>query len=202
MASPNELNSYLNFKQTVEALPRSSKFRTYTSSELTPIQQTLHLSQPLLDWYQTAAPESTCYIPWYGNDVDIPPPTELVDFQEGYRWLAGNRQMRFEDWRDEWIVIASVGGDPFIAVVNEPATPVLADIHGQGYWNPRQISSSLPNFIASLAIWINIMQQHKTQNTFLTQDYELHPDFCADLEHHLQNFADPYWQAFLKFTTT
>lgn len=202
MASTNEINIHLNFKQAVEALPRSSKFRAYTPSELAPVQQELKLSPALMMWYQTAAPESMCYIPWFGNDVDIPPPTQLIDYQEGYRWLAGNRNIRFEDWHDEWIVIASVGGDPFIAVVNEPDTPVLADIHGQGYWNPRQISGSLPNFIASLAIWINLMQQHKTQNTFLTQDYELHPGFRADLKSRLQGLADPYWQAFLKFTTT
>ena len=73
-------------------------------------------------------------IPTTGNPFEIAPLALLWERQAGYRWhsLSGER---LADWRDEWLVVADQGGDPFI--LNQTTGTVLHAGHGGGAWKPE-----------------------------------------------------------------
>ncbi|MEU2204703.1 hypothetical protein AB0P19_10470 [Microbacterium oleivorans] len=74
--------------------------------------------------------------------------------QAGYRFVLENGEWADAAargaWRPEWIVLDSIGADPFIADISAPGIPVLEDRHGEGRWNPSPAAPTLADFIGSL----------------------------------------------------
>ncbi|SFG88555.1 hypothetical protein [Methylobacterium gossipiicola] len=75
-------------------------------------------------------------IPTTGNAFAIPPLARLWEGQAGYRW-HGLTGKRLAGWRDEWLVVADQGGDPFI--LDGTTGAVLHAHHGGGAWEPEPI---------------------------------------------------------------
>jgi hypothetical protein len=109
-------------------------------------------SQPAIDWrgdiplpaevaafYELAGPLEVV-VKGYGNPTRFPSLANLWDHQKGYRW-HGNTGVRLPDWKDNWLVIASQGSDPYIFDIG--TGQILFDIVGQGAWRPKK---QFPNF--------------------------------------------------------
>jgi hypothetical protein len=126
---------------------------------LADIARHLPLSPELELWYSTLAPAETLYVLQRGNNLRLCPPAELVEAQLGYRWGSlpdeGGGE-RFEEWEDDWVVIADIGADAIIAHVGLPGTPVFFSPHGEGEWNLSPLAPSLAAYLEALARWIEI----------------------------------------------
>ncbi len=83
----------------------------------------------------------------YGNPTEIPSLSALWDLQEGYRWHSRTKE-RFTDWPDEWIVVASESGDPFIFRDGK----ILFALHGTGKWETAPIFFDIFTMAACLGI--------------------------------------------------
>ena len=116
--------------------------------------------QPPTDWtgsfvlpvaverfYQEVGPVDV-FIESYGNAFSLPSLAHLWSHQAGYRWhgLTGDPSA---DWRDDWLVVADQGGDPFI--LSKATGVVLHDEHGQGFWKPVALFPDLVTMAACLA---------------------------------------------------
>ncbi|RYF14290.1 MAG: hypothetical protein EOO77_14475 [Oxalobacteraceae bacterium] len=86
-------------------------------------------------------------VPTLGNPFQIVPLARLWDMQAGYRWDGGSGE-RFADWRDEWLVVADQGGDPFI--LDRTTGSILHAYHGEGSWEPEPIFADI--FVMALVL--------------------------------------------------
>jgi hypothetical protein len=82
-------------------------------------------------------------VPWY-----VPSLAKLWDLQAGYRYNAETNE-RDAEWKDNWLVVASEGGDPYIFDTNTGI--ILHDVHGQGVWDPKPLFEDLGEMISAFA---------------------------------------------------
>jgi hypothetical protein len=85
----------------------------------------------------------------YGNPWYVPSLEQLWDLQSGYRYHPETNE-RFDDWKDNWLVVAYDGGDPYIFDTN--AEIILHDLHGQDVWNPKPLFQDLGEMISVFAV--------------------------------------------------
>jgi hypothetical protein len=88
---------------------------------------------------------------------------ELTGAQVGYGVSSGGASLcgkRSGDWRESWIVIGHdlALGDPLFVDVSISGIPVLTAMHGEGTWEPIQISSSLEHYRSALTHFAEIAQ--------------------------------------------
>jgi hypothetical protein len=97
-------------------------------------------------FYREVGPLDVC-VPSYGNSFFLPSLSRLWPFQAGYRWngLSGEP---IPGWKDDWLVVADQGGDPFI--LSRSSGVVLHDQHGRGAWDPSEIFPDLETMAACL----------------------------------------------------
>ncbi len=88
-------------------------------------------------------------IPGYGNPYFLPRLSQLWSLQAGYRW-NGITGKRLRSWDDDWLVVASEAGDPFI--LSRTTERVLYAIHGTGSWEPEDAFPDLNTMAACLAL--------------------------------------------------
>lgn len=93
-------------------------------------------------------PENPCFLPRL---------SELWAFQVGYRW-SGLNDEPIHDWLDAWLVVASLGGDPFI--FHRRTGSILHDFHGSGKWEPQYLFEDLNSMAACLAQLGTIFRQN------------------------------------------
>ena len=106
------------------------------------------LPSTVMEYYHQIGPVDFT-IEGYGNPWFLPSLAALWEFQAGYRFHPTSRQ-RFEDWSDDWLVIADQGADPFI--FSRASEEIFYDWHGQGVWNPAPLCRDLATMISSFAI--------------------------------------------------
>ena len=85
----------------------------------------------------------------YGNPWYVPSLARLWDLQAGYRYHPDTNE-DFDDWKDNWLVVAYDGGDPYIFDTNTEI--ILHDLHGQGVWNPKPLFRDLGEMISVFAV--------------------------------------------------
>ncbi|BAU12293.1 hypothetical protein LEP3755_28220 [Leptolyngbya sp. NIES-3755] len=85
----------------------------------------------------------------YGNPFFLPSLSHLWKFQEGYRFHPSSGA-KFEDWSDDWLVIADQGGDPFI--FSRSSGKILYALHGQGFWQADELFANLEAMVTTIAI--------------------------------------------------
>ena len=83
----------------------------------------------------------------YGNPFFLHSLAGLWPFQAGYRWngMTGEPEAA---WDDDWLVIGSQGGDPFI--LSRASGAVLYDQHGRGKWETEEMFPDLNTMAACL----------------------------------------------------
>jgi hypothetical protein len=114
-------------------------------------------------------PENPCYLPRLAD---------LWSFQEGYRW-RGRTGERLDDWLDEWLVVASLGGDPFI--FHRGTGEILHVFHGAGEWKPEFIFDDLNSMAACLSELGSIWEQsgHNIWDDLWSPDCQMLPKYRA-----------------------
>ena len=85
----------------------------------------------------------------YGNPWYVPALAQLWDLQAGYRYHPETKKT-FNEWKDNWLVVAYEGGDPYIFDTENEA--ILHDLHGQGIWNPKMLFQDLSQMISVFAV--------------------------------------------------
>ena len=124
-----------------------AQFARYSRQDIEPsLKGHFGLTDDLYAWYLVSAPLDV-EIPLVGNPLDLFDPLRLLERQLGYRWVNIGDEF-ISDWNLNWVVIASIGGDPLIAHVDQENTPISMDFHGCGVGNH---SWSHP---ASLNFWM------------------------------------------------
>ena len=141
-------------------------------------------SQPPSDWcgsfdlppavalfYWDVGPANIA-IEGYGNQYFLPSLTDLWQFQAGYRW-NGIDGTRIEGWKDEWLVVADEGGDPFIFDMTSGV--VLHAFHGEGVWDAIELFPDLNAMGACLAQLGAIVNEFR--NSYLDADHFIRREF-------------------------
>lgn len=109
-------------------------------------------------------------IPSFGNPYWLAPLRSLWEFQAGYRWDALSKRP-IVDWRDDWLVVADQGGDPFI--FEETNGTVLHDQHGRGGWQPQPIFADI--FVMAWAPGTIGAVLEEAGDDLHDEDFELRP---------------------------
>ncbi len=136
---------YAQAKQSLLLSYPDSVFRAQTVTEWV---GTFDLPQPVADYYAELGPVDV-HIPGYANPYFLPSLASLWKFQSGYRYHPETTE-RFEDWEDDWLVIADEGGDAFI--YSRGDTTVSHAYHGEGVWSPEPLFTSIEHMAACLSL--------------------------------------------------
>jgi len=84
------------------------------------------------------------------------PLEDLAAYQVGYSVTPDGTSLeggRHGDWRSTWLAIGyeTALGDPLFLDSGQSSLPVYTAMHGEGAWNPEQISISFEAFLRALA---------------------------------------------------
>jgi hypothetical protein len=149
----------LHLAEVAHVVDPKARFAPASQADLNSVAAEIPLSPELITWYACAAPMSDVYIPQVGNDLRISGISELVQAQQGYRWvqwpITAERKPG-NDWPENWVVVADEGADPVLADTAIEGTPVLRDMHGMGRWAPWLLAPSLVAYLEAQARWIEI----------------------------------------------
>lgn len=116
----------------------------------------------------------------YGNPWYLPSLARIWDLQAGYRYHPETNE-RFDEWKDNWLVVASDGGDPYI--FDTDSEIILHDLHGQDLWNPRPMFQDLGEMIAIFAALGGIGSRAGER---LTDNHGISPKFLHEASLALQ----------------
>lgn len=111
-----------------------------------------------------------------GNPFWLPPLCRLWDLQAGYRW-DGRSGQRIADWRDEWLVVADQGGDPFI--LDGTSGSILHDQHGGGTWQPVPMFADI--FVMAMVMGTIGTLHEEAGHELYDADFEVRPAWRTDL---------------------
>jgi hypothetical protein len=118
----------------------------------------LPASEELITLYTTTL-RSDIVFGWYADDLILNGVSNLLQRQEGYRWLVGKRDSVLPGWNPDWVVIGQVmGADPIIAAPKERGTPLYWAMHGAGKWKPVRAAPSLARGAEAIAEWLDVFR--------------------------------------------
>jgi hypothetical protein len=137
------------------------------------------LPEKLADYYAKVGPFEL-EIWGYGNPWYVPSLAKLWDLQAGYRYNAETNE-RDDEWKDNWLVVAYDGGDPFIFDTN--AEIILHDLHGQDVWGPKPLFEDLGEMISVFAVLGGIRAR---AGDHLTDDNGVSPQYLRQASSALQ----------------
>jgi len=89
----------------------------------------------------------------YFQGLDLYGAAELFAAQDGYSFNSLTSE-RIDGWPDEYVVIASHAGDPFVLDLSHGGpsdAPVLTALHGQGTWDFAQEAPTFFTFLERLS---------------------------------------------------
>lgn len=132
-----------------------------------------------------AGPEGIV-IPTHGNEFRLPPLRGLWDMQAGYRW-NGRTGERLADWRDEWLVVADQGGDPFI--LDRTAGAILHARHGGGAWEPEPIFADV--FQMAMALGTFGIVYREAGDDLYDADFNIRPVWQETMRARLAPILEP-----------
>ena len=104
------------------------------------------LHPDLVHYFQLLGPRDAS-LAGVGNPFFLSGLAGLWDYQEGYRFHG---QQALRDWKDDWLVIADTGADPFI--FSRATGRIFCDYHGRGRWQPRELFPNVQLMATSLLI--------------------------------------------------
>jgi hypothetical protein len=111
-----------------------------------------------------------------GNPVYVPPLCKLWELQVGYR-IDGITGERIQNWPNEWLVIASESGNPFI--FNSIDNQVYFDFSGAGGWQPKLLAPNIAIALGGLATLANALAELDDDEDY-SEDFEMLPKARAN----------------------
>jgi hypothetical protein len=106
------------------------------------------LPPELEQFYRQVGPDDV-EIDGCGNPILLPSLAGLWALQAGYRW-HGSTGVRLDEWDDDWLVVATEGGDPYIFA--RSSGRIMTAIHGAGEWDPSELFDDLNIMAASFSV--------------------------------------------------
>ncbi|MCM0665563.1 hypothetical protein [Flavobacterium tyrosinilyticum] len=145
-------NSIKNNQEKIKSYEVSEK----TKKELLENFQIPTLNQDLTQWYIDLPQDENITFFWT-NDFDIIASNNLNVALEGFRYIKNNAN--WEDlvemqWQRNWIIISTINGNPIIADIAKPKTPIYYDYVG-GDFSPQLLVDSLEKFDYFLGVWLS-----------------------------------------------
>ncbi|MFI6673346.1 hypothetical protein [Kribbella sp. NPDC050470] len=128
-------------------------------------------------------------IPWLVEELFLFSIRELDTAQDGYRW-TGPQRRRLPTWPSNWVVIAAIFGDPFIADVDEPAVPIYFARHGAGYWRADRVAPTAATFLKVLARFESVLLGAFDSDVW-DEDGLLRPGFLRAVEDAVTELLPP-----------
>lgn len=141
------------------------------------IKKPFPLSEKLINWYRKYAPRMG-ELDFGGNSIQLYEPEELVDLQRNFSHNLQNMQ-KDPDWKENWIVIADRGLDPFI--FDQITEKIYYTWHGQGSIYLRDIAPDLEGFIEALILVSGICHL-KYEGKFLNDHWEFDKKILQEIE--------------------
>lgn len=126
-----------------------------TDATISIAEQHFSLPPPLRGLYALGDPPGF-EIPWSAEILRLYSVADLYSAQSGYRYAAGRPNSAQPDWEPAWVVIGDISADPIIVDASKSAAPVFVAAHGMGAWSPKRVSTSLPDFLGALALWLRL----------------------------------------------
>lgn len=142
----------------------------------------LALPQSFVSLYEAHGPAERSSIPWVVEDLLVFAFSELPAAQAGYRWVGADRAPA-PSWERNWVVVASVFGDPFLIDTSTESCSVLFARHGAGSWSPTEVASSMEAFLEALAVFEEVLLRRFDLDVW--GDDGLLPKFVQDVEREL-----------------
>lgn len=129
--------------QIIEILSQFGELRQQTISDW---NGEIALPKHIEDFYLEVGPVDL-KIDSIGNPYHIPSLSRLWKYQTGYRWngITGEPS---DGWKDDWLVVADEGSDPFI--FDRHNGEILFALHGQGAWEPERVFPDIYTMAACL----------------------------------------------------
>ena len=176
------------FASVRDALARFGPLRPQPASDWTgegPLHPTLAAFYAEVGPYGEEGPHGPdgLSIPGVGNGFYLPPLSRLWDRQAGYRW-HGRTGERLAEWRDEWLMVADEGGDPFILDGTDGS--ILHALHGVGAWRPTAMFADVSAMAMTLAVIGTLCEE--AGDELCGEDDELTPASRARLRERLAVF--------------
>jgi hypothetical protein len=125
-------------------------------NEAATVTAALGLPEAIANLYARSGPGPSSSIPWVIEEMFLYSVRELPAAQEGYRW-SGPDQRVLTDWHPNWVVVASLLGDPFFVDVADARGPVLFARHGAGRWEAKRVAPGFAQFIEALAAFEGVL---------------------------------------------
>jgi hypothetical protein len=168
-----------SLRAAVEANGHTFQTVRADAATLAGVSAELALPPRLSALYAESGPAERSSIPWVVEDMSFFSVRELVSAQEGYRWIGAEREPS-PLWSADWVVVASVYGDPFFVHTTRESCPVLFARHGAGTWSPTEIASSMESFVAALVEFEQVLLGDFRLEVW--NDDGLIPAFVQDVE--------------------
>ncbi|KPC77226.1 hypothetical protein ADL26_02895 [Thermoactinomyces vulgaris] len=145
------------------------------------IQRSLDPGEKLLKWYKDYAPRMG-ELDFGGNPIQLYEPEEMIEVQVNFSHDLASMQSNPE-WRNDWIVIADKGLDPFI--LDKKEGNLYHAWHGQVSINLREIAPSLDGFIETLTVLCEVCYL-KYEGQFLNDEWEFDKKILREIENRLR----------------
>jgi len=164
----------------LKSLP-AAKVRSQTPDEwLGPFS----LPDAVLAYYKEVGPIDLD-IQAYGDPWYLPSLAELWNLQAGYRFHPDTKE-RFEDWSDDWLVVAYEGGDPYIFDIRTET--ILHDYHGRGVWKPEPMFRGLAEMVSVFSVLGGIAM--KAGDDLTDEHGNIHSAYYRDAAQSLERILD------------
>ncbi|MBU9614225.1 hypothetical protein KTE96_21035 [Burkholderia multivorans] len=118
-------------------------------------------------------------IPWSAEELHLYGSQATLEARQiGYRVDASGG--RLSAWKDEWLVLGQISGDPIIGEFNKKDCTILFVRHGSGSWRANHVSNDITTFADVLHIWCDLFITKYAKDVY-DDTLALRPDFLAEL---------------------
>ncbi|MFC5263538.1 hypothetical protein ACFPJ1_15600 [Kribbella qitaiheensis] len=149
--------------------------------------------------YTQGGPVPSSSVPWVVEELFLFSIRELDTAQDGYRW-TGPQRRRLPTWPSNWVVIAAIVGDPFIADVDGPAVPIYFAPHGAGAWRADRVAPTVTTFLEALTRFESVLLGDFDRDVW--DEDGLRPDFLRTVKGALTELLPPAGMASFVRTLT
>ena len=171
----------VRLQENCKLIKAAARFSSVSESQIKSYVGNLPLSSEIIEWFAIAAPIAS-ELDWTANELVLFSPNSLARNQVGYRWIGEINGMRDEKWLESWVVIGAIGGDPVIAHMDSPETPISMAFSGMGDWTPLLVAASLASFLSFLSEWCKLIGSYNGVPNMFDDDFVLTPSALSMIE--------------------
>ncbi|MBR8060214.1 hypothetical protein [Burkholderia dolosa] len=143
-----------------------------------PTASTLFESKEIATW-MSALQGADLRIPWSAEELHLyGSQMTLESGQIGYRVDASGKVL--PDWKDEWLVLGQISGDPIIGEFDKSTCTILFARHGAGSWQANPVSADIATFAVVLQIWCDLFITKYSKNVY-DDTFAIRSDFLVEL---------------------